>query len=465
MQVVEGAVEGLKRELKVVVPATDIDGRVSKKMDEVGKNVRIPGFRPGKVPAGLLKKRYGAAVMNEVMEEVVSDSASKAMEEKGLRPALQPKIQVDSFGEGKDLAYTMSVEVLPEIQPMDFAKLELTKYKVEVPADKIEEQLTKVAEGRKQSEPVTDGRAAQNGDIAVIDFVGRQGGVEFKGGAGKDYFLELGSNHFIPGFEEQLVGVKAGEHRQVKVTFPAEYGAKELAGKEAEFSVDVKEIRAAKPAEINDELAKTLGMENVAALRDAVKKQMENEYNSLARSRLKRELLDALNEHHKFEVPSGMVDLEFDAIWKQIEEQRKQGQSDSEDAGKSDDELKAEYRKIAERRVRLGLLLSEVGTKNNISVPQEEITRAIFQEAQRFPGQERQVVEYFQKNPQAVNSVRAPLFEEKVIDFILELAKLTDKSMTLEELIKEGDDDAASDSADTEKKAAKAGAKKSEKKS
>jgi len=465
MQVVEGAVEGLKRELKVVVPATDIDGRVSKKMDEVSKNVRIPGFRPGKVPAGLLKKRYGAAVMNEVMEEVVSDSAGKAMEEKGLRPALQPKIQVDSFGEGKDLAYTMQVEVLPEIQPMDFATLALTKYKVEVPADKIEEQLAKVAEGRKQSEPVTDGRAAQNGDIAVIDFVGRQGGVEFKGGSGKDYFLELGSNYFIPGFEEQLVGVKAGEHRDVKVTFPAEYGAKELAGKEAEFSVDVKEIRAAKPAEINDELAKTLGMDNVAALRDAVKKQMENEYNSLARSRLKRELLDALNENHKFDVPSGMVDLEFDAIWKQIEEQRKQGQSDSEDAGKSDDELKAEYRKIAERRVRLGLLLSEVGTKNNISVPQEEITRAIFQEAQRFPGQERQVVEYFQKNPQAVNSVRAPLFEEKVIDFILELAKLTEKSMTLDELIKEDGDDAASDSADAEKKPAKAGAKKSEKKS
>lgn len=441
MQVTETHAEGLKREFTVTVAAGDIEQRMQSRLVELGRAIRLPGFRPGKVPLTVLRKRYGSSVMGEVLEHAVGDSSSQAMRDHGLRPAMQPKIEIVSFKEGTDLEYKMSVELLPEIAPIDFAAIKLERLRAEVAEEEVERSLERIARPRRKSEAVE--RAAENGDELVIDFAGTIDGKEFAGGAAKDFRLELGSERFIPGFEAQLVGAKAGEARTVKVTFPAEYGIEELAGREAEFAVTVKEVRAFQPIVVDDELAKDLGLDSLDALKRTVREQIEREYNAVSRQRLKRTLLDHLAATNDFAVPPGMVDLEFESIWKQFEEARSEHrEAVAEDAGKSDEQLKAEYRAIAERRVRLGLLLSEVGTKNAISVTQEELNRALGEEARRHRGREKEVVEFYRNNPEALANLRAPLFEDKIVDFILEMADVSERAVSVEELLHGDEDDA-----------------------
>ena len=377
MQVTELSADGLKHEFKVVVPSESIQKKVEDRLAEVGRTVRLPGFRPGKVPQGLLKKKYGQAVLGEVLEDIVNEGARKAVDEKKIRPAMHPKVEVTSFEEGADLEFTVAVEALPDFAVMDLGSLSLERMVAPVSDEQIEDGLKNLAQRTGTTEALPADHAAVAGDTAVIDFLGKLDGVPFEGGKGERFNLELGSNTFIPGFEDQLQGVKAGDTRVVTVTFPEDYGAETLAGKVAEFDVTVHEVRASKPAALDDELAKAVGLETLQELRDAFKAEIERDYGALSRTHLKRALLDALAGGHDFVVPEGMVESEFEGIWKQFEQERTQGHVDPSDAGKSDDELKAEYRRIAERRVRLGLVMAEIGRVNNITVTQEDLNRAV----------------------------------------------------------------------------------------
>lgn len=436
MQVTETKNEGLSREFTVRIEAKDISEKVDARLGELGRDLTLPGFRPGKAPISLLQKRYGKAVMGEVLEAAVTDSSSQAIAERGLTPAMQPRIEITSFDEGKDLEYTLQVELMPDFEPADFSKIGLERLTVKVADKEVDDALARIAEQNRRTEPVAKPRKAKAGDTVVIDFVGRTGGEEFAGGAGKDFHLELGSGRFIPGFEEQLVGAKPGDQVAVKVTFPEDYSSPELAGKDAEFEVTLREIREHVASPVDDEMAGNMGFDNLEALRNAVRENLEREYAGMSRTALKRQLLDKLADLHDFEVPAGMVDAEFDAIWQQFEQAREQGQIDEDDQEKSDDELKEEYRAIAERRVRLGLLLSEVGRRNNVEVGQEEVNRAILTEAQRYPGHQEAVIQHYRNNPQSLAELRAPLFENKVTDFILEMVKVTDRSGTMDDLLK-----------------------------
>lgn len=443
MQITETSASGLSREFKVVIPASDLDARVNTKLTEIGKTVRMPGFRPGKVPMPMLKQRYGQSVLGEVVEGAVNDSQAKAIQDNNLRPALQPKVEITSFEPGKDLEYKMTVEVLPEFEPADLSGVEITKPVVTVADEQVQEALQRLASSRKSFEKVEEDRAAATGDALLIDFDGSVDGEKKPGMKGEDYTLELGSGTFIPGFEDQLVGAKAGEHKTVTVTFPAEYHAAELAGKEAVFEVDVKELRAAKDAVIDDEFAKGFGFDDLSKLQDAIRERIGADYGNLSRLRAKRALLDKLAELHDFEVPAGMVEIEFNQIWSRLQQELKDGQVDEEDKDKPEEELKQEYRDIAVRRVRLGLLLSEIGRRNNVTVSREELNKAVIAEVQRYPGQEQQVFEFFKKNPQAIEQLRAPLFEDKVVDHILATVKVNEVTVTADELVKEPDEAAA----------------------
>lgn len=458
MQVVQNAAEGLKREFTITVPADEIATKVTEKLTSLRQQVNMKGFRPGKVPVNLLKKMYGQAVMGEVLEETVNASSQQALQDGELRPATQPKIEVQKFEEGSELEYTMAVEVMPEFDPMDFGKLELDRFTAEVEDSRVDETISGIAEQQKTFEPISGNRKSKKGDALLIDFVGKLDGEPFEGGTGSDFQLELGSGQFIPGFEDQLIGAKAGEKPSVEVTFPEDYQAKELAGKAAVFDVEVKEVREAKAVEINDDFAKQMGLDDLEALKNAVRGQLEQELSGMTRMRLKRTLLDALADNHDFEVPPGMVTSEFDQIVGQLRAQQgdtghdhDHDHDDDHDHGKVEatEEEKAEYMPIAERRVRLGLLLAEVGRRNNIDVNADEVNRAIMEQARRFPGQERQVMEFYTKTPEAMAQIRAPLFEDKVVDYILEMAKLTDRAVSAEELARDPDDETES----SEKKA------------
>jgi trigger factor len=440
MQITQTSNEGLKRGFRIVVGAAEIDSKIDTKLKSIGQQVRMPGFRPGKAPLGLLKKQYGKAVLGEVLEEQVNDATRQALEQHSLRPAMQPKVEVQKFDEGSDLEYTVEVEVLPEVVPTDFKQISLEKLVADIPDADVDQAMDRLAQQQKTYDKVEEDRASQSGDAVVIDFVGKVDGIAFEGGTASDYTLELGSNTFIPGFEEQLIGHKVGEQVAVNVTFPAEYGNKDLAGKAAIFDVTVKELKAAQPVVVDEEFAKKMGLDSLDKLREAVRRQIEGEFGQYTRARVKRALLDKLAESHSFEVPNGMVELEFEQIWKQLQGPTAEAVTEREASGKSEDELKAEYRGIAERRVRLGLLLAEVGRQNNIEVKQEEVTRAMFEQARRYPGQERQVLEFFKKNPQAADQLRAPIFEDKVVDFILELAQVSERKVSPAELTKDPDE-------------------------
>ena len=445
MQVTETKSEGLNRQFKVALAAKEIEEKISHRLQELAKTVRLPGFRPGKVPVSVLRNKYGPSVMGEVLERAVSDSSRQALAEKGLRPAMQPEIEITSFEDGQDLVYTIAVEILPEIIPVDFTKIKLERLVPDTNEAEIDSMLETLAKSNGSSTPVKDDRKSETGDVLMIDFLGRVEGVEFAGGKADGYELTLGTGTFIPGFEEQLLGAKAGDKIEVKVKFPDNYGAADLSGKDAVFDVTVHELKETVPAAIDDELAKKLGMENLDALRASIKEEQEREFNTMSKMTLKRELLNELAAAHDFEVPTKLLEREFETIWAQFEEQRKNPEAGAEhaDEGKSNDEHKKEFREIAERRVRLGLLLSEIGGANNIEISQEDINRQLMTEARRQPGREKEVMDYYRNTPEAMEQLRAPVYEEKVVDFILEKAKITDRKATMDDLIKamEADDE------------------------
>ena len=436
MQVTETLSEGLKRGFTVTVPAAELEGKRDARLKEVAANLNLPGFRPGKVPVSLARQRYGAAIWGEVIEQIVSDSIRAVFEERGLRPAGQPQVDLVSGQEddGKGLEFKVESEILPEIAVPDLSGLALTRLKATVSDEAVDKALTDIAQRGRNFEVIEEVRPAAKGDVVAIDFVGKRDGVPFDGGTAEDVNVEIGGEGFIPGFAEQIEGMKPGEEKVITVTFPVDYGAAELAGKEATFDIKAKQLKKAVDAEINDDLAKTIGFENLDQLKDLIRKQISGEYDQLSRLRIKRDLLDALAGKADFEAPAGMVESEFQQIWARVESDRKAGQLDDEDKEKDEDTLRADYRKIAERRVKLGLLLAEIGRKNGITVTPEELGRAVRAEAMRYPGQEQQVFEFFQKNPQAAEGLRGPIFENKVVDYLIELATVTDKEVTPDEL-------------------------------
>ena len=444
MQVTETLSEGLKRGFNVVLPAADIEAKRAKRLAEVAKTVNLPGFRPGKVPMTVVKKRYEGAITAEILEESVNAAATKVLTDRNLRTAAQPQIEIVSLADGQDVVFSLNAELLPDITMPDFAAISLTRLKAEPTDESIDKTLAEISK-RQQSFTTLEGDdivPAEIGHTLTVSYVGKIDGVAFEGGTGNDADIELGGTGYIPGFAEGMVGMKPGDERQINVTFPENYGSKDLAGKAATFDISAKALKKAEPVEINDEFASSMGFESVADLRKAISSSMQREYDQASRLRLKRELLDALAGIVTFDAPESMVESEFSQIWQRIEQDRASGQVDEEDAGKDDETLKTEYRAIAARRVRLGLLLAEIGRANNIGVTQDEMNRAMIREAQRYPGQEKMVIEFFRKNPQATESLRGPIYEEKVVDFVVELAKVTDKSVTPEELAVEPDAEA-----------------------
>jgi trigger factor len=431
MQVTELPAEGLKRQFKIVVPAGDLSAKVDERLAEMARTAQMPGFRAGKVPVGLLKKQYGQALFGEAVEQAVNSSTAKAIEDRGLKPAMQPRVDLKQLEEGKDVEFEVAIEVLPEIGKLDFSEVALERLKATVPDKDVDEAIDRIAKANREQKPVDPPRPAQKGDAIKLDFVGSVDGKEFPGGAAQDYTLEIGSGSFIPGFEDQLIGAEVGKEVDVKVTFPAEYGAPELAGKDAVFKCTIKEILEFVDKPADDELAKKNNFENLEAMRKAVADRIGQDYARISRSMIKRQLLDKLADAHKFAVPEGLVESEFNAIWQRIEEAKKNGQKLEDD----EEKMRKEYRDIAERRVRLGLLLADVGRSNAIDVTPEELNQAVMREAMRYPGQERQVLEFYGKNAELKEQLRAPIFEEKTVDFILELAKVAEKPVTPEELL------------------------------
>jgi len=461
MNVAEKSSEGLSRVFEVTVPASDLDEKLSAKIEEIRPQVRLKGFRPGKVPSAHIRKMFGSSILGDILQELVPQTTQEVLEERKLRPANQPNIDVKSDAEdvlkdGKDFNFEISLEVMPEFETVDPKTLKLEKPVAPVADEQVEEALSELAEQTKSYETKTGKTAkAGQGDKVVIDFVGKIDGEPFEGGTAEDAELVIGSGQFIPGFEDQLKGAKAGDELEVKVTFPEDYQAAHLAGKDAVFETEVKDVQAPAESKIDDSLAQNFGLSDLDALKEALKGRFENEHAQASRMKVKRQILDQLDEVNKeIDLPQGMVEQEFAQIWSQVEQAKEKGELEDEDKDKSEDQLKEEYRAIAERRVRLGLVLAEMGRVANVEVSQEELARAVNQEAQRFPGQEREVVDYFQKNPQALQSLRAPLYEEKVIDYILELADVTEKEVDRETLFEEDDE------AEAEKEKAKKTAKK-----
>ncbi len=463
MNIKEVSAEGLSRELQITVPAADLVAKLDARIDEIKGTVQLKGFRPGKVPASHIRKTYGDQLMGEVIQETVNETSQKTLTEREERPAMQPEIklvgEVDLVIQGEgDLVYDIVFDIIPAIKLIDFSTVKLTRPVVDVDDEKVDEALERLASSRKDFEQRGKTAKAREGDRVKVDFIGRIDGEAFEGGTAEGFELELGSGQFIPGFEDQLVGTKAGDTKDVEVSFPEEYGNAELAGKPSVFKVSVHEVSAPKEAEINEEFATSLGMESLEKLRNAIRDQIVNDYGQMSRGHLKKALLDQLSDGHSFELPPSMVTLEFDQIWQQFQNELEQKGQKMEDLDESEDDLRAEYREIAERRVRTGLVLAEVGSKNEIEVSQEELNQGLVQRVQQFPGQEQQVFEYFQKNPEAMAQIRAPLFEEKVVDFICEMADVTDTPVSVEALMAEPG--AAVEEKPTKKQANKTTAKK-----
>ncbi len=434
MLVTETLSEGLKRGFTVSVPSASIESKRTAKLAELGKTLRLPGFRPGKVPASLVKQRYGQAVLGEVLEACVNDATEALISERKLRSVSKPRVEVTSAFGTSDLEFKVELEVFPDFALPDLRNINLTRYTAEAPSEKVDLALSEIASRQKAMVDVEDARGAEIGDTLVVDYRGTVDDVAFEGGTGTDMAVELGGQGFIPGFAEGMIGLTVGETRDVPVTFPVEYHAKDLAGKPAVFSITAKKLQKGVVPELNDEFASTLGFESFEKLRELVAGQIKREYDQMSRLRLKRDLLDVLAGLVDFPVPQTMLDAEFQQIWARLEEDRKNGQLDADDAGKDEDTLKADYRAIAERRVRLGLLLAQIGLENKIVIQPEEMNRAVQAEAMRYRGQEAQVFDFFRKNPQALESLRGPIFEDKVVDFLLELAKIEEKQVAPDEL-------------------------------
>jgi trigger factor len=441
MQVTETLNEGLKRELKVVIAASDLESRMNERLEELKATAQIKGFRPGKVPMAHLKKMFGKQAMAEVVQKSIESSTTEALNEKSLKPAYQPEVvlpedetEVQAVMDGKaDLAFTMNFEVVPDIEIADFKNLKVEKLVVDVTDEHVNEALENIAGQYKDYEDKGD-KKAEDGDRVTMSFVGKIGGEAFEGGTAEDVPLELGSGSFIPGFEEQLVGAKAGDDKVIKVTFPAEYGVDTLAGKDAEFDVKVSKVEAAKASEINDEFAEKLGLESADKLKEMVKERIADEFAQMTNAKLKRDMLDALDAEYKMELPEKLVDQEFNAIWAALEREMQAEEKTFEDEDTTEEETRKEYRDIAERRVRLGLVIGTIGDKAGITVADEELQRGLMEKARQYPGQEKQVFEFYQNNPQALVEIRGPIFEQKVVEHIAETADVSERSVSRETL-------------------------------
>jgi len=448
MQVIETVSDGLKREFKVIVPAADLATKADVKLGQLKDQVRLNGFRPGKVPVAHIKRLYGRAVMAEMIETTVREANAEIITERGFKLVREPKVTlpeeqgvVEQVIAGKsDLAYTVAIEILPTIELADFKGIQLERMNAEVTETEVDEALAKIAEQSRPFAPKGEGAKAENGDRVTIDFTGKMDGTPFQGGTGGDVSLHLGSGSFIPGFEEQLIGIAAGEQRTVNVTFPQTYPTAHLAGKNAEFDVTAKAIEAPQPITLNDEFAKSVGLESLAKLREMVKERIVREHGAMSRQKVKRKLLDELDAKHKFAPPPSLVEDEFTNVWKTIQDDLQARKRTFEEEGTTEEKAKEEYRGIAERRVRLGLVIAEIGERNGIKVSDEELSRAVMDRARQVPGREQEVWDFYRNNPDALASLRAPIFEDKVIDFILELAKIADKTVSREELYKEDED-------------------------
>jgi trigger factor len=447
MQVNETLAEGLKRELKVVIPAAELDARLSDRLDQLKKRVQIKGFRPGKVPASHLRRIYGKAAMAEIVENMVGETTKQAIEERGERAAMQPKVAMtEDEGEAvqvlegrADLVFTLEYEVLPEFELGEFRGLKIERPIAEVSDEEVEERVRRIGESARSYEAVD--RRAQDGDRVTLSYLGKLDGEPFQGGADENAQIVIGSNRFIPGFEEQLVGVSAGDEKTIEVTFPEDYPAAQLAGKSAAFDVVVKEVAEPAALVLDDEFAKRMGLESIERLREVVRRQIESEYGQATRQRVKRQMLDQLDAMHKFPLPANLVDQEFENIWRQVSHDVEHHGKSFEDEGTTEEEARREYRAIAERRVRLGLVLSRIGENAEVTVSDDELQRALSAQVRQFPGQEQQVFDYYRQNPQALQTLRAPIFEEKVVDYILELADVTDRTVSKEELLAEDEKD------------------------
>jgi trigger factor len=446
MQVTETGAAGLKREYRVVVPATDLEARVNERLDDLKGRVQLRGFRPGKVPVAHLKKIYGKSAMAEVIEAAVREANNKIVSDNGLKLATEPKVVLPSeegavegvIAGNSDLAYTVEMEILPPIALMDFKIMKLERLRADVTEAEIDQAVAALADQNKPFAPKAEGAA--NGDRVTISFQGTMDGKPFDGGSGDDVPMLLGSGRFIPGFEENLLELKAGESRTFDIKFPDNYSAPALAGKDATFAVTVKTVEAPGEVTLNDDFAKSLGLDSLSKLRDALRERIERDYAAASRQKLKRAMLDQLDEHHKFEPPPSLVEQEFDNVWSAIENDLKQQNRTFADEGTTEEKAREEYRAIAERRVRLGLVIAEIGEKNNINVTEEQLRAAVMEQVRQLPGREQQVWDYYRNNPNALAALRAPLFEDKVVDFVLELAQVADKQVSREVLFKEDEE-------------------------
>ena len=451
MQVTQTLSEGLKQEFKVVLPAGDLAAKLETQLAEMRAKAQIKGFRPGKAPISHLKKLYGKSLMSEVLQEAVNEANRKIVDDNKLRIAAEPKLdfpggqdEVEKALEAAgDFSFVVTFETLPSFELGSFDDISLERPIAPVTDEDVEKSIQALVDRVREFEPKAEGAKAEKGDKLTIDFTGKLDGVAFEGGTGGDVDLVLGSGSFIPGFEDQLDGAAAGEQRLVKVRFPDEYSAKNLAGKDAEFDVTVKSVEAPKVAEIDDEFAKKYGFDSLDALKTAMRGNLEADFEKASRDKFKRALLDALDARYKFDLPASLVENEFAGIWRDYEAERKRAGQAEPEADKNEDETRAEYRAIAERRVRLGLVLAEIGQKAGVTVEEKDLTDAVVERARQFPGQEKEVWDFYRNNPNALAELRAPIYEEKAVDHILSLAKVEEVKDTSAELLKADEDEKA----------------------
>ena len=435
MKVKELKAEGLQKKYTVTIENKDFEEKVENKLNNLAKTIKLPGFRPGKAPKEMLKQKYRSSVLGEALDEVINEATNNVIKENNLRLAMQPNVKIEKFEDGKDINFDITAELLPEIKLGDFSKIKVEKLMAEVPEEEVKKAMDYIVHSRRETVKVEDAEyVAQKGDSVVIDFVGSVDGVEFPGGKGNGYPLELGSGTFIPGFEDQLMGVKAGDKVDVKVKFPDNYHAENLAGKDAVFAVEVKAIRQPKEIEINDEFAKSVGEESLESLKENIKKRILSDYENASKMKVKRQLLDKLDEAYDFEVPAGLVEAEFKTIEEQYQRAKKSNQLDEHEKNTPEKDLMEEYKKIATRRVKLGLLLSEVGEEAKVKITPEDINAAIMNEAKKYPGQEKAVFDFYLKNAQAVEALKAPVMEEKLIEHVLSKVSISEKTVSVEEL-------------------------------
>jgi trigger factor len=444
MEITETLTQDLHREFKVVVESGDLDEKLTGRISEMQPRMNLKGFRPGKVPVSFLKKTYGKSLMGEIVNKIVNECSEQALKDRSLTPATPPRVdfvsELETVVDGKaDLEFTVKVDLMPDFEVGNISELKAERLVAEVAEEDVETSLKRLAESQKVFMDKGKGAVSEMGDAVTIDFVGKINAEEFEGGKSENFDLTLGSNSFVPGFEEQLVGVKAGDACNVKVTFPDDYAREEIAGKAAEFAVEVKAVKIAEQVPVDDKLAKAVGMESLAALTETIRTQLKGDYARASRTHLKRRILDSLDAAYDFSLPPGMVDSEFDAIWRHLESEIEREGKTAEEQGQSEEELKAEYRAIAERRVRLGLILAKIGEQNGLDVGQEELNRAVSARARQYPGQEKKIFEFMANNPQALAEVRVPLFEDKVVDFISELISVTNRSVDRETLFLDPD--------------------------